>query len=69
MPEEEKVIKHIQEKVKKVKLVKGQRGGYGWEISAEGSNFDEILTEIYDVDTDLQSKYGKPSEEANVQSK
>lgn len=31
----------------KVKLIKGQRDAYGWEISIQGNDADKILEEVY----------------------
>lgn len=48
----------------RVKIERGQRGGYGWEIavSAPGHDADALLAVIDDTDSKLRRRFG-PSEE------
>ena len=43
----------------KIKLIKGQKESYGWEISCQGSDFADILDKIYLADNVLKNRYGK----------
>ncbi len=45
----------------RIKVEKGQRNSYGWEISAAapGHNVDELLRVIDEVDTKLWERYGE----------
>lgn len=38
----------------KVKLIKGQKDAYGWEISVQGNNPDEILGQVDALDKKLR---------------
>jgi len=42
----------------KVKLVKGQKDSYGWEISVSGGDFSEMLAQIRLADLRLRAEYG-----------
>ena len=42
----------------KVKLTKGQKDSYGWEISASGKDISEILSLIRSADQALKAEYG-----------
>lgn len=50
--------RHYQDSPYKVKLIRGQRGGYGWEISISGFDFQEILQSLERVDKSLKNMYG-----------
>lgn len=41
----------------KVKLIKGQRDTYGWEISVQGDSPDAILAEIRKIDAKLRGDF------------
>ena len=41
----------------KVKLIKGQKDTYGFEISVQGNNRDEILAEIASINNALRASY------------
>ncbi len=44
----------------RVKLERGQRGGYGWEIAAScpGHDVDSLLAVIEDADRKLRERFG-----------
>jgi hypothetical protein len=42
----------------KIKLIKGQKSSYGWEISYSGSDFTEIIQKIKEADDNLKLIYG-----------
>ena len=42
----------------KIKLAKGQKDSYGWEISVSGNNFSDMLSQIRDADQKLKAEYG-----------
>jgi len=54
------ILEHIggQPEPIKVKLVKGQKDSYGWEISCAGSKLPDILIQIQAADAALKSQYG-----------
>jgi len=41
----------------KVKIIKGQRDTYGWEVSVQGADGGDILAEIRKVDESLRDVY------------
>ena len=41
----------------KVKLIKGQKESYGWEISVQGMDNLNIMREIQLLDAELREKY------------
>lgn len=41
----------------KVKLIKGQKESYGWEISVQGIDNLSIMREIQLLDAELREKY------------
>ena len=46
----------------KIKLIKGQKQSYGWEISLSGSDFVEIIRKVDDANELLKAKYGNGQE-------
>ena len=42
----------------KIKLAKGQKDSYGWEISCSGDLLPEILSQIRAADAALKAEYG-----------
>ena len=54
---EESIQYHKQLDTAKIKLLRGQRGTYGWEISVYGSDIDEILHEISKADALMRGDY------------
>lgn len=41
----------------KIKIERGQKGGYGWEISVAGDSIDQILEKIESADSMLRKKF------------
>lgn len=58
--QEAKSVEHIHHNAEplKVKLIKGQRDSYGWEISCSGSELPDILTQIRAADAALKAEFG-----------
>lgn len=48
---------YIQENACKVTLTRGQRGGYGWEISFTSNVTELVITEITAADKKLRELY------------
>ena len=42
----------------KIKLTKGQKASYGWEIACAGSDIAEILKQLRMADEMLKKEYG-----------
>jgi hypothetical protein len=42
-----------------IKLIRGQRGNYGWEIKLVGDDEKEIIGKLKDVDEELNKTYTK----------
>jgi len=40
-----------------VKLIRGQRGNYGWEIKCNGDDIEEVIGKIRKIDADLRTMY------------
>jgi hypothetical protein len=57
---EAKSVEHTHRNAEplKVKLVKGQRDSYGWEISCSGATLGDILSQVRAADMALRSEYG-----------
>ena len=47
----------------KVKLIKGQKDSYGWEISIQGTNNLDIIKSLQEADAELRRKYQPRAEE------
>jgi len=45
-----------------VKVTRGQKGAYGWEISYSGKNTDEVIERIKEVDEKLREFLGGEGE-------
>lgn len=62
---EESVRREHPEPELRIKLEKGQRNTYAWEISASapGHDADELLGVIEEVDSKLRRRYGPIEEE------
>lgn len=41
-----------------VKLERGQRGSYGWEIKVLGEDKEFVLKQIAEIDKELRNNYG-----------
>jgi hypothetical protein len=57
---ESKTVGHVHSNAEplKIKLVKGQKDSYGWEISCAGASLPEILTQIRAADAALKAEWG-----------
>ena len=42
----------------KIKLSKGQKDSYGWEITVKGNDYKSMLAEQEKIDGELRAKYG-----------
>jgi hypothetical protein len=56
---ESKTVEHIHRNAEtlKIKLVKGQKDNYGWEISCAGGELPDILMKIRAADAALKAEY------------
>ena len=61
----EKVTKVVQvnQFPVKVRLTKGMKGNYGWEVEVQAENYHEALFLIDTINRELQNKYGKKEKE------
>jgi len=46
-----------------IKVARGQRGGYGWEIEVKGNDTNAMLTTIHSVDQQLRETYRQEGSE------
>jgi len=53
-------VVHESGSPKKIKVERGQRGGYGWEIEIKGSDDATMLKWLEDIDSELQRTYLTP---------
>ncbi len=57
----EQVIRHehynFREQEFKVTLKRGTRGDYGWEISYNGSDIEEVISKIREADEKLREAF------------
>ena len=53
-------VRHLYPELQetKIKIERGQRGGYGWEISIGGTDEKEIMARIKEIDKSLTAEYG-----------
>ena len=51
--------KIIHEQAPSIKLIKGQKDTYGWEVKASGIDTKRILEQIKEVNDMLLGEYGK----------
>jgi hypothetical protein len=53
-------VEHIHRNAEplKIKLVKGQKDSYGWEISCASASLPEILTQLQAADAALKATWG-----------
>jgi len=49
---------NIQEQTPSIKLVKGQKDSYGWEIKLFGKDTDRVLQDLKQVNDKLSEEYG-----------
>jgi len=54
---------NIQEQVPSIKLIKGQKDSYGWEIKLFGKDTDKVLKELKAVNNQLLQEYSGGEEE------
>lgn len=60
MSNEKMTIEHLyqpQERFVTIKVDRGQKGGYGWEIKAEAKTVDEAVALTQEADQKLQETY------------
>jgi len=48
---------NIQEQIPSVKLIKGQKDSYGWEIKLFGKDTNKVLEELKKVNNNLLEEY------------
>ena len=48
---------NIQEQIPSIKLIKGQKDSYGWEIKLFGKNTDKVLEQLKQVNDKLLQEY------------
>ncbi len=53
---------NIQEQVPSIKLIKGQKDSYGWEIKLFGKDMDKILEQLKQVNDKLLQQYNSGEE-------
>jgi len=49
-----------------IKLGRGQKGGYGWEIGVRGTDGTWVLQQIEAIDRALRQTYLKPEEDKDA---
>jgi hypothetical protein len=54
--------KIVHEQAPSVKLIKGQKDSYGWEIKIYGKNMDAVLKQVNEVNEKLLAQYSKNGE-------
>jgi hypothetical protein len=47
----------------KIKLERGQKGTYAWEITADGADLEDVRERIREMDEVLRIMYATPTEE------
>jgi len=62
MMAEYQYVEHRQADPIKVKLIKGQKEAYGWEVTIQGSIGVDIIAEIQRIDEILRGTYVKVEE-------
>jgi len=53
----------INEQTPSIKLVKGQKDSYGWEIKLFGKDTDKVLQDLKQVNDKLSEEYGGGDED------
>lgn len=53
---------NIQEQVPSIKLIKGQKDNYGWEIKVFGKDTEKVLEELKQVNDKLLQEYSEGEE-------
>ncbi len=54
---------NIQEQVPSIKLIKGQKDSYGWEIKLFGKDTDKVLQDLKRVNDKLSEEFGAGGED------
>ena len=54
---------NIQEQTPSIKLVKGQKDSYGWEIKLFGKDTDKVLEDLKQVNDKLSQEYSGGGED------
>ena len=54
---------NIQEQIPSIKLIKGQKDSYGWEIKLFGKDTDKVLEQLKQVNDKLLQQYSGGEEE------
>ncbi len=54
---------NIQEQVPSIKLIKGQKDSYGWEIKLFGKDTNKVLEQLKQVNDKLLQEYAGGEEE------
>ena len=47
------------------KLMRGQKGSYGWEIACAGDDDTEVMQRVYDIDLHARKLYGSTDKTAD----
>lgn len=50
---------NIQDQIPSVKLIKGQKDSYGWEIKLFGKDMDKLLEELKQVNDQLKKDFSE----------
>jgi hypothetical protein len=50
--------KIVNEQAPSVKLIKGQKGAYGWEVKAFGNNLNDVIEKVKEANEQLQNQFG-----------
>ena len=57
MPENVEYHKWLKDDTIKVKLERGQKGTYAWELTCEGEDVDKVLARLKEADDLLREQY------------
>ena len=49
---------NIQEQTPSIKLIKGQKNAYGWEIKLFGKDTDKVLQDLKQMNDKLSQEFG-----------
>ena len=47
----------INEQTPSIKLIRGQKNSYGWEIKVFGKDIDKVLEQLKQVNEELSAEY------------
>ena len=47
----------VQEQLPSIKLIRGQKNSYGWEIKAYGKDMEKVLGQLKQVNDELLKQY------------